>query len=398
LEQYLIEKFNRWLGQFEDLSIHYIDNQKLIISDFESKIVVNLENLLKEDYSKYILEKKEALSERIIDYHFKKDDLNLEEDNPKLKKFYCKGFKLGSRAEFFIDYSVLYYESDDVVHSNTFEMDEFKIGEVTVTIGEPSDMFRLIFKQLEDDKYLGDWESNSTIKLKGITNENYKDVLQQALFLLGFCNSSIYDDDYPSIRTFSGKYYSVGGTDEEIIEERKLKWGNQYTNMEFSESKYSEPINFFNSGMRIEGEEISFLYFYKVLEYFFIINYKDFFIHYIDQYNSNKDINKFIENVTGIYKKNEEQLLLSLLKSLETELSPIIKKAYTKGLIKSEELEEFSNELYLYRNSIVHGKGDTRYTLKVTDLIEHDIEMAWVEIVKSIAVKIIFKYCYQNLT
>lgn len=41
-----------------------------------------------------------------------------------------------------------------------------------------------------------------TISLKGINNDNYKDYLNQAIFMLGYYNASTSSDDYPNTYEF----------------------------------------------------------------------------------------------------------------------------------------------------------------------------------------------------
>lgn len=77
----------------------------------------------------------------------------------------------------------------------------------------------------------------------------------------------------------------------------------------------------------MKEEQLGFLYFYKVIEYFFLINRKDDFINNINVYNKNGDIDSFIEKVTKIYNKNEKEQLKLVLKSIENSLKPILKSA-----------------------------------------------------------------------
>lgn len=326
-------------------------------------------------------------------------DADLTKNNNKLNLFKNTGFKIGNYVEFFLDFNLLNIEDrnrDNVSHLNTFNMYEFSVGEVDVKIGDPSDIFRVLLKNLEHDKYFGDWEEHTTISLKGINKDNYNEILQQALFLLGHCNPSVYQNiDYPRICPFYG-YYDLGGIDEDELDNRRLIWGEQYDLNKFNELKYGEVITFYNAGMNIEGEEIAFLYFYKVLEYFFILNKRVSIKEKIEEYNTNKKIDDFICDITKYYKESEDILLSNLLESIENDINHIISKAKELGKINVTECKEFANKLYLYRNSIVHGKGDYKYSLKVPNDLENDDKNFWNNAMKEIAFIIISKYCFNN--
>jgi hypothetical protein len=131
---------------------------------------------------------------------------------------------------------------------------EFKIGEVSIKIGEPSETFQLVFKQLEDDGYLGDWEDHLTISLEGITHENYKSFIQQALFYVGHCNPSIHMDEYPKLTTFTGKYYNLSGFEDDEVDEMKREFNTEMEKGLFKEFQYPEVISFYNKAMDVQKE------------------------------------------------------------------------------------------------------------------------------------------------
>jgi len=381
-------------------------SKELLFGKDMNSIRDKVEGILKDEDTriykdeKYILMKNEwqneFLNNRIIEESFCREELDYTIDNKKLKFFKRTGFKFGNYVEFFLDFNLLDIENkySEAVHSHTFDMYEFTIGDVIVKIDEPSDIFKLLFKDLEHDKYFGEWKDNITISLKGINNDNYSDILQQALFILGYCNPSVYENgDYPRIKQFYG-YWDLGGIEEDELDDRRQIWGKQYDNKKFNKLAYGEVITFYNAGMNIEEEEIAFLYFYKVLEYFFILNKKDAIEEKIKEYNSNRKIDDFINNITKYYKESEDILLTNLLESIESDIKHIILSAKKCNKIKIDTCKEFSNELYLYRNSIVHGKGDYKYSLKVPNDIEVDDKNFWNNAMKEIAFIVISKYCF----
>lgn len=157
--------------------------------------------------------------------------------------------------------------------------------------------------------------------------------------------------------------------------------------------KYYEALAFYNEGMRLHQHEIAFQYFYKVLEHFFLVCRQDEFKNYIAEYNTNNNINRFIDAVTSVYKQGEEIQLKTLLVSIKTEILPLINQAFTDGVIAESTVEKFSDELYLYRNTIVHGKSDERFSIKIPSYIGASDEKFWTVAVNKIAEILIRKYC-----
>ena len=181
--------------------------------------------------------------------------------------------------------------------------------------------------------------------------------------------------------------------DEEVLDERREK-SEEFNNRVFTDLNYVEALSFYNAGMSIKEKEISFQYFYKVLEYFFLICRKDEFISKIGQYNQSNNIDEFIQEVTSIYKQNEEIQLSILLKSINSDLQKQINDAYREGYIKQNTLDSFSDSLYLYRNKIVHGKSDERFIIKLPSLVGNEEEKYWTNTVNLIAEILIKKYCF----
>lgn len=310
---------------------------------------------------------------------------SLENENGKLKIFNDRGFKFGDYLEVFIDYySVLDYVKN-------YDLNYFSIGDVKVCISEPSDLFRVIFYDLESDKYY-DAKEMWTISLTGINNDNYEDYLSQAIFMLGYYNASTESDDYPHTYEFFGEEFYRYAIDEDELDARR-KRNQEFETMQFSTLNYPEVISFYNAGMEIKDKEISFAYFYKVLEHFFLIARQKDFISFIDEYNRVQDINKFIDTVTKVYRQNEDIQLLELLNSIQSEISLILNEAYNLKIISSISVEEFSNELYLYRNSIIHGKSDDKFDIKTPSIVFNNEERFWNRCVEKIAEILILKYC-----
>ena len=313
-------------------------------------------------------------------------------NNNKLKYHERLGICFGNYSEFLINYSDdLFLQLSD---RDDFEMSQFKIGSVIVEIEHPSLLFDLSSKYFDGDKYYerGDWW---TISLKGITSDNYEEYLTKALFLLKYYNESPTYGWTPSCCYFNG-YYDAIAFPEENIEKLVTERRNEIANfecMEFKDLQHFEALSFYNEAFLLFGHEASFHYFYKVLEYFFLICREDVFETYINDYNSSHNMAEFIKSVTDIYKQTEEIQLLNLLNSIEQQIKWIVVEAKKKRVIRTDDISEFSNALYIYRNAIVHGKSDQRFKIKMPTVVCSDNDIFWNNAIQKIAEVLIKKYC-----
>jgi len=140
-----------------------------------------------------------------------------------------------------------------------------------------------------------------------------------------------------------------------------------------------------------------FLYFYKVIEYFFLINRKNE-ISVIIQENINS-IDKIILKMQEIYKTKEECCLNYIVnnESIKPKIAELISSAYKDKLISEESSDNFAHELYEFRNSIAHGKGDSGYTLKLPSVLKQDIKLiCWNSLMQDFALICINEFCYDN--
>lgn len=307
-------------------------------------------------------------------------------ENPKIKIYEDRGFKFGDYIEFLISYDAMISHSAD-----GFIMDSFAIDNVLVQVDNPSFLFDVVMNGFDNDKY---YESNYfyTISLKGITEDNYEEYLTKALFLIGYFNESTVDDSFPSCYEFLGEFYWRYAADEDDINRRREQ-NSEFETMRFCNVKYYEVLAFYNEAKRLHGHEISFQYFYKVLEHFFLVCRQGEFVNIINEYNGKNDIDKFISSVTDIYKQNEEVQLKVLLNSIASEITPLVHECFIKGVIGEESIEAFTEALYLYRNTIVHGKSDERFIVKIPSNVGAAKESLWNTTAEAIAMILIEKYC-----
>lgn len=334
----------------------------------------------------YTIVKEERVGKKyklVVNY---RDRNALTQANPKLVIFEDRGIKFGDYMELLFDYeSMLYYAPND------FVFDEFTIDNVVVKVDNPTFLFDVAMNGFCHDKYYKS-EFYHTISLNGITEDNYEEYLNKALFLIGYYNPSTTDERYPRCFEFLGEFYYKYAADEEEIEARRGS-SKDYQGLAFHNIKHHEALAFYNEGKRLFGHEISFQYFYKVLEHFFLICRQDEFKKLINDYNSNNNINEFISNVTDIYRQNEDRQLYVLLKTVESEIPQIIDEGHTKGYVADDNIESFAEALYTYRNTIVHGKSDEKFSVKIPSNIGSECENYWNMAAEKIAEKLIIHYC-----
>ena len=307
-------------------------------------------------------------------------------ENPKIKIYEDRGFKFGDYVEFLISYDAMISRLAD-----GFIMDSFAIDNVLVQVENPSFLFDVVMNRFGNDKY---YDSNyfHTISLKGIAEDNYEEYLTKALFLIGYFNESTEDDSFPSCYEFLGEFYWRYAADEDDIKRRREQ-NPEFETLRFCNVKYFEALAFYNEAKRLHGHEISFQYFYKVLEHFFLVCRQGEFVNIINEYNCQNDIDKFISSVTDIYKQNEEIQLKVLLNSIASEIAPLLQECFVKGVIGEESIEAFAEALYLYRNTIVHGKSDERFAVKTPSNVGAAKESFWNATAETIAMILIEKYC-----
>lgn len=345
------------------------------------------------------------LSEELV-FPFKSEYFNSKQiklicnANNRLEIFHDKGLKYGDYLEIIINYSVLDNEfncEENVLHGENFDLFTFTLGKVKVSIDHPSSLFKLLFIDYENDDYYNDWKDYAVIKLEGISENSYEQVLQEAFFMIHQICPSPYDHDFPKVGSLC--YDETDGEKEyeEDGENRQFFSDEINSNYSFNESEYKEPIAFYNSSHLSNSNDIKFLYMYKILEFFFFISQEAVIQQEIVKYSADNDLRAFIKKIQNDYFGNSENKLLYNLLSTITNIDAYIEEAYNNGLISSKDRNMFSDSLYEHRNGIVHGKNDYKSLLvKVPSLIDKAEDYYWLKIIEKIAYDLILKYCYNK--
>lgn len=332
------------------------------------KIIINRNNLIKPSR---ILEGTQSLW---VARFFQ--DYNYELDN-NITFFKAKGFQVNNYAEFLFSYSKIDAEFFGA------EIPDFKIDDVKFEIGEPSELFNVMFHHFKQDIQFKH-KQIYTIKLRNINKEKLESYLQHSMYSIHKQVPSEYVGDYPQIYKYLYAHnllQDVEQTDEKVEKE---------IDKNFKLGKYPEALAFFNEGK----QKRDFLSFYKVLEHVFVINRKSEFEEYIKNYNDDKNLDLILNKITKVYKDNEIDLLGALINNLKS-MKPILKLASSKGLISNQaDKKEFTKNLYEFRNSKVHGKGDANFELLVPTILNLNKNYDWEIIIEELAELIIEQYCF----
>ena len=289
--------------------------------------------------------------------------------NRKLELLGDYGYRIGNYVEINLN-SICYFRISYEIESLLRDYCKLKTNGIEIAVRGASDIY-IILTDIVAGYYTNVDDYITTISFKGVTKANYKEYIQQFVFLLGL--------------TINERAFTCDDGKTCIC-----KLVNNYP----KQSRYIEPIYFYAEGVRIFNTEMSPLYFYKVIEYFFVIVRKNEFQEAICRYNTDKDMDCFINKITKIYKEQEIEQLKCVINYIQMDLKAIIKEAVELDIIKSDNIDLFSEHLYLYRNSIVHGKSDFKFELKIPDMFSlTEKDLYWTKALKQISQLLIVRFC-----
>ena len=253
--------------------------------------------------------------------------------------------------EYFFDYD---YYSDD---SKSMLIKSFKIADVEIHIGKPSEEMADLFG-------IYGW-CYDTIRLIGVSDDNYEEILEQAFFYITCMYPPLYSNEYPKIIDLSTP------PGNQNIMKHQFNIRSKCVENKFPILSHSKVVAYYNYGVSCRDTELAFVYFYKVLEYFF------------PMYKEKKNQKKI----------SEKEYLYSLLKEVKSE--KVIEQAKQWCLYKGD-CRAFSDALYHYRCSTVHGKATFEQENQLRFRFKKKEIDLWIEVVKDLAEIVIQKYCFPN--
>ena len=322
----------------------------------------------------------------LTDKYWNPKEMSKLNNNLEIWKF--RGFRFNDYIELLVDFNLHNLNVD-----SSLLLKNFYIGDVYVSVETPSFIFDTLSSRFYHDIFY-EYKKYCTISLKGINSDNYEDYLSKALFILGTENPSYITEPFPTCYKFLGE--SI--IDDQYVNSQNFiakRENNPLIKFSFKDMKYAEPIAFFNEGKRLRDSEGAFLYFYKVLEYFFFICRKEDIKVKIDEYNIDKNLDNFLQYVNDKLRIRELEQLHFLINLNWEIINPMLKNSefFNRDIIENS--KNFSKELYNYRNQLIHGKSELNYIRKTPkNLGASKEEEWWNTITEKIANIIIRKYCF----
>ena len=282
-------------------------------------------------------------------------------------------------------------------------MTHFYMGDIEVRVSSPSNAYRLLFFHHISKKIIrlrpnyinwneNLWKDRLTLCFKNIKGKSKEasinNILQEGLFLLTLYNREIF-------RLGITTYFNQKSIDN--METHEIKY--------FPKSNFADVFCFYNKACRYTTE-MTFLNFYKVLEYFFEINKRELAITTVEKYyNSSKNLEvrneEFHCELSSIYINNEEAQLKNLLsnKSIRERVTELLEINFYEQIT----IKIFGGQLYSVRNAIVHSKEASR---KVPEILLFEDTFAknnyglklseWNNIIEELCLITIQHFCYGN--
>lgn len=256
----------------------------------------------------------------------------------------------------------------------------FKINKVKVEISDPSPIFKLLFKKYISCDLKAWWKYFESINIEGSCRNELNSYLQQALFINNIYNEihgeSILKFGIESQLRHYSNYYEYDNTNTDAI---------------FPKSNYEEPIAFYNQAVN-GTDETAFLYYYKVLEYFFHISKKEAKIDCKSEVICLERVLTELNNHRYIERTIWADLYDYMLE----------KDDRNNININTISIKTFSEKLYRYRNSVAHGKADEKTNLLShvpMNLIDEEGQRkldGWNSIGNALAYKCIEYFCFDD--
>lgn len=373
----LIKDFEELIPDFaEDITFLRLDSEKCVLQHNTTKIKLVM------DYSN---ETFSTITEILMDEF---DQGNISKRNNSIVVYRDCGFydKKKKYSEFLLTYESLYH---DLRGFHGFKIN-YTLGDIEVEISEPSSLYRIIFQDFSNDSktFVGNWSDFLTIKLKGCLITEQEAIVQQVLFLIAKYQKPEEEliGEYPAVipYIYHGEHTKWNDPDDPDD-------GEDFRELQFRPVKYSEPIAFYNRAKKFDDP----IFYYRIIEYFFIINKKSEIKKAIENYNDTNDLDKVIVEMSSLYRQEETELLKNLIKNIK-DIEEVIEYAEVEGLVDSMDISSFSNKLYAYRNSIVHSKYDSKFKINVPFievLHPESKDRYWIEVLRRLSEKVIVQFC-----
>lgn len=265
----------------------------------------------------------------------------LEMDNPMFRMHGLSGFSVGTYHEFMV--------------GDLGPAWAYKMGNVEISVGEATPLAAFVFDPYYREKWFGEWHHIQSIRVMGAMMEDAE---------LAFANTAIrYANQFhqtPTLLDFSFPE-ALWATPEEKAPKPAITAGPPMVSQ-------IEPLRFFYSGLVNPDPASRCIAFYRVIEYFsFFANQKEFSNL---RHDANLSDAVFVKRVLELVTKDEKGPILRLVNLLAS--ADILSRAADLELLGEHGKANLGEELYKFRNSIVHGKQSFGYELFSPSLLQDD--------------------------
>lgn len=251
-------------------------------------------------------------------------------------------------------------------------------NEIEITIGELTPMGEYILDGFRENNYHPGFEDCKSIRIYGSELQDVE------LYLLNGLNYLINKLKY------SFSIVSLDLIDEDWEEENNEEENNEEEIIEKNIIPNLEliPNRLFYKGLLEKNKSNAFLDFYRILEYYSVIIEEN----NVDRLRNDANISKrkFVLEMKKVMNDNERAALAKLVKQVSD--INLLKRCKKVGLIDNEKPETLSNNLYDFRNSIVHSKLNQKFLPHTNSIFEKKSKLEnWMIICKEIADRVMRK-------
>jgi len=277
------------------------------------------------------------------------------------------GYSLNSFHELFLDIE-------------NFAYFEFRIENAEVSLGETTPLGRFIFDREHNDDYHGEWDYISSVRLLNVDQDKLE------VYLLNALNR---------IQVFTGSEASL----KSVSRSDYISWLDQSDNLETDSEliindqtkvyKDFEAMSLYRYALTARDSISACIYYYRIVEFYaFLRKHRE--LEKIRK-DESLDSKAFSTRVHELVKANERENICGLVEELVT--PEILNFAFQTHLTKTNSKKGFSNELYNFRNSIVHAKYEHKSALIVESILNPSSQVAlWREVMNKLIPKILDKY------
>lgn len=277
-------------------------------------------------------------------------------------------FKLHGKFGYTIDNYTEFFVLPE--YGNSADTGVAYVESVEITLGEVTPLGYHLFAGEFDESYHADWSYVLSLRILGAPAEQAESLLLTGLGLF---------EMEANVRLDLMSFEIPDAIDVDWQESPDARHHDLRLPRPVSDI---EPLRLFQRGLSESQSTSAFLHFYRVLEFYSIIQLQDS----VSGLRWDRDLTakEFLKRVAGVIDRDERNLLGMLLSKLAD--SGVLNAAKSKGLIEAASVEALCSAIYSFRNSVVHAKYDQRASITVESPFEiNDAAKEWSLLCKRLA-------------